>query len=216
MRIECFGLAHEPVRPLHRQEICLFQEIEELVVRPFRIGEALVFRIGLGDRLYLLAGHALDRVGPEIEIGLAQTRLQFQRALRIAQPIIRHLADGFHHVHDLGILVVVVAFFARLEIGGQGLTALFHHARDVAGELLHVGGAAFGGFCWGSHGNASIVVRRRPPLTAFRVRWTLATTAARRIRGVLVRHVARSRRGRCERPRSSGLNLALVILERYS
>ena len=64
MRIECFGLAHEPVRPLHCQEIPLFQEIEELVVRPFRIGEALVSRIGLGDRSYLLTGHALDRMGP--------------------------------------------------------------------------------------------------------------------------------------------------------
>ena len=103
--------------------------------------------------MHLLAGHALDRIGPQIEIGLAQARLQFERALRIAQPIIRDLADGFHYVDDLGVLVVAAAFFARLEIGGQGLAALLHHAGDVAGELLHVGGAAFDRFGRGSHGN---------------------------------------------------------------
>jgi hypothetical protein len=43
-------------------------------------------------------------------------------------------------------LIVAAAFFARLEVGGQGLAALFDHAGDVAGELLHVGGAAFGRF----------------------------------------------------------------------
>jgi hypothetical protein len=82
--------------------------------------------------------------------------LQFERALRIAKPVICDLADGLHHVGDLGVLVVAAAFFARLEIGGQRLAALLHHAGDVAGELLHVGGAAFDRFGWGSHGNASI------------------------------------------------------------
>ena len=146
MWIEPLRIAHQPVRPLHRQEIGLFEEIEELVARPLGIGEAFVLGIGLGDRLHLLAGHALDRIGPQVEISLAQARLQFERALGIAQPIVRDLPDGFHHVGNLGILIVAAAFFARLEVGGQSLAALFDNAGDVAGELLHVGGAAFGRF----------------------------------------------------------------------
>jgi hypothetical protein len=71
MRIKRFGVAHQPVRPLHRQQIGLLEEIEELVARPFGIGEALIFRIRRGDRLHLLASHALDRIGPEVEIGFA-------------------------------------------------------------------------------------------------------------------------------------------------
>jgi len=144
--IEPLRVAHQPVRPLHRQEIGLLEEIEELVARPLGIGEAFVLGVGRGDRLHLLAGHALDRIGPQVEISLAQARLQFERALGIAQPIIRNLADGFHHVGDLGILIVAAALFARLEVGGQRLAALFDHAGDVAGELLHVGGAALDRF----------------------------------------------------------------------
>ena len=110
------------------------------------IGEALVAWVGRGDRLDLLARHALDRIRPEIEIGLAEARLQLERALRVAQPVVRDLAERFDHVGDLGILVVDSAFLARLEIGGQGFAAFFHHAGDVAGELLHIGGAAFDRF----------------------------------------------------------------------
>ena len=146
VRIEPSASLHQPVRPLHRQQIGLLEEIEELVARPFRIGEALVPGVGRGDRLDLLARHALDRIGPEVEIGLAEARLQLERALRIAQPIVRDLAERFHHIGDLGVLVVDAALLARLEVGGQRPAALFHHAGDVAGELLHVGGADFDRF----------------------------------------------------------------------
>src|SRR5262249_6747870 len=50
VRIERLGVAHQPVRPLHRQEIGLLEEIEELIGRPLGIGKALVLRIGRGDR----------------------------------------------------------------------------------------------------------------------------------------------------------------------
>ncbi len=103
-------------------------------------------RIGRGDRLDRLAGHALDRIGPEVEIGLAQARLQLERALRIAQPVFGDLAERLDHVGDLGILVVDAAFLARLEIGGERLAALLDDAGNVVRELLHVGGAAFDRF----------------------------------------------------------------------
>jgi hypothetical protein len=61
------------VGPVGRQQISLLEKIEELV-RPFRIGEAPVLRIRSGDRLDRLAGHALDRIRPQIEIGAAEAR----------------------------------------------------------------------------------------------------------------------------------------------
>ena len=82
----------------------------------------------------------LTRIGPEVEIGLAEAGLQLERALRVAQPVFRDLAERLHHVGDLGVLVVGAALLARLEIGGQRLAAFFHDAGDVAGKLLHVGG----------------------------------------------------------------------------
>ena len=65
-----------------------------------------------------------------------------ERALRIAQPVIGDLAERFHDIGDLGVLVVDATLLARFEIGGQGLAALFHDAGEVAGKLLQVGGAA--------------------------------------------------------------------------
>jgi len=42
-------------------------------------------------------------------------------------------------------LVLDLAFLPRFEVGGHGFAALLHDAGDVAGEFLHVGGAAFDG-----------------------------------------------------------------------
>src|SRR5262249_48614225 len=69
---------------------------------------------------------------------------------------------------------------------GERLAAFLHHAGDVAGELLDVARAGLcgcvGGFCRGSHGNASIRGSGVGPGTAFLTRrWTLPVTAARRI-----------------------------------
>ena len=144
--IEPLGVAHQPVRPLHREQIGLLEEIEELVARPFGIGEALVPGIGRDHRFDRLARHAFDGIGPEVEIGLAEAGLQLERPLRVAQPVVRDLAERFHHVGDLGVLVVGAALLAGLEIGGHGLAAFFHDAGGVAGKLLHVGGGVFDRF----------------------------------------------------------------------
>ena len=214
MRIDPLGVAHQPVCPLHRQEIGLLEEIEELVARPLGVGKALVPGLGLDDGLHLLAGHALDRVRPQVEISFAQARLQFERALRIAQPIIRHLADRFHHIGDLGILIVVAAFFARFEVGGQGLAALFDHAGDVAGKLLHVGGAAFDWFGRGSHGNASIRVPAQAGFGLSRPQMDFTHNRRKTHHGPSLGASTRARPSVARE--AARLNLALVILREYS
>ena len=54
MRIEPFGIAHQVLRPLRREQIELHHEIEKLVRLPLRILESLVARRGLDRRLRLL------------------------------------------------------------------------------------------------------------------------------------------------------------------
>ena len=85
------------------------------------------------------AGHALDRAGPQIEIGAAEAGLQFDRALRVGQPVFRHLADGLDHVGDVfGQVAFDLAFLARLHIGGERLAAFLDHAREIAREGLDI------------------------------------------------------------------------------
>ncbi len=133
MLVDAGGVFHQPVAPLRGEQIGLLEKIEELVLRPFRIGEALVLRIGRDHRLGLFAGHAFDRAGPQIEIGAAEAGLQFERALGIGQPVFRHLADGLDHVGDVfGQLAFDFAFLARLHIGGERLAAFL----DQAGEIV--------------------------------------------------------------------------------
>src|SRR5262249_55112403 len=144
-------------------------------------GETLIAGIGRGDRLDLFAGHALDRVGPQIEVGFAQARLQLERALGIAQPVVRDLAQRFHDIGHLAVLVGDLACLARLEVGGERLAALLHDAGGVARELLHVRGAARDGFRWGSHGEASIHGSRWAQQWAASLKWTLSLTPARRM-----------------------------------
>ena len=50
VRVDAVGVLDQLVAPLRGQQIGLLEEIEELVLRPFRIGKALVLRVGRGDR----------------------------------------------------------------------------------------------------------------------------------------------------------------------
>ncbi len=160
VRVEPLRVLDQMVGPLHGQEIGLLEKIVELVGRPFGIGEALVARVGRGDRVDLLARHAFDRIRPQVEIGLAEARLQLERALRVAQPVLQHVAERLHHVGDLGIVAVDPALLARLEIGRHRPAALLDHAGDVVSELLDIDGATLVWFRRGSHGNASVLAAR--------------------------------------------------------
>ena len=81
--VDAFGVLDQMVGPIGGEQIGLLEEVEELVLRPFRIGKALVARVGAGNGRGLLAGHAFDRAGPQIEIGAAKIGLQFERALGV-------------------------------------------------------------------------------------------------------------------------------------
>ena len=121
------------------QQVRLLEEIVELVRRPFGISEALVPRIGLHDGQGGLARHAMHRGGPQFQIGLAQTRLQLDRALRIGKPIFGNVPERLNHVGDLvGWLDLDLAFLARLEISSERLAAFLDHARDVLRETLNI------------------------------------------------------------------------------
>ena len=152
MRIESLRIAHQAVGPLRGQQVGLFEEIEELVGRPFRVGKALVARVGRGDRWRPLAGHAPRRVSPELQIGAAEIGLQIERAGGVGEPVFGDLAERADHLVDLpGLAVVGAAVGARLEIGGHRLAALFDHAAKIFGELLDIDEAALARFGGGSH-----------------------------------------------------------------
>ena len=134
-----FGLAHQALAPLHGEQIDLLEEVEELVLRPFRIGESLVLGIGRDHRGGRLAGHALGHAAPQFEVVAAETGLQFERALVVRQPIFQHLPDGLDHFDDVvGRLAFDFAFLARLHIGGERLAAFFDHAGDIMREGLNL------------------------------------------------------------------------------
>ena len=99
--VDAGGVLDQLLAPLRGEQIGLLEEIEELVLRPFRIGKALVLGVGRDGGLGRFAGHALGRARPQIEIGAAEAGLQFERALRIGQPVFRDLADGLDHVGDV-------------------------------------------------------------------------------------------------------------------
>ena len=95
----------------------------------------------------LLAGHAFDGAGPQIEIGAAEIGLQFERALGVGEPVFRHLADGPDHVGDVvGEVAVDLAFLARLQIGGERLAAFLDQAGEIARKRLDIDAADLGRF----------------------------------------------------------------------
>ncbi len=115
-------------RPMHRQQIGLLEEIEELVGRPFRIGEALV--AGLGRRppassfspvmpLGRCAAAGRDRRGrgrpAARRRGLGSLTASTSRTSPSVLTMSAISSDG---------PVVGLALFARLHIGGQRLAAV--------------------------------------------------------------------------------------------
>ena len=81
------------------------------------------------------AGKPARRGAPEIEIGLAELRLQFRRPLVVRQPVFRDGAEGLHHLGDFARrLVAGFAALARLEIGRERLAAALHRLREVHRE----------------------------------------------------------------------------------
>ena len=135
MRVEPFGIAHQILRPLRREQIELHHKIEKLVGLPLGIVESLVARRWRDRRLRLFAGKPAHRRTPEIEIGLADLHLQFGRPIFVRQPVFRHRAESLDHLGELaGRLVGDFAALARLEIGCERLAAALHGPREVHRE----------------------------------------------------------------------------------
>ena len=155
-RIETFGVFDQSIAELGGQQVGLLEEVEELVRRPFRVGEALVAWIGLRDRGgVFVAGQAACGMRPEVEIALAERRLELERALGVGEPILGDLAESLYHIDEFGVVGVDSAGLARLEIRRQSLAAFLDHAGEVPGQFLPVGrlGRCTGhpGFRWSSH-----------------------------------------------------------------
>ena len=145
VRIEPLGVAHQLRGPIGGDEIGLLHRVEERILRPFRIGEAAVRGGGRGHRRHGLARHALHRSGPQVEIALDQTRLRFDGALRVGQPVFGDLAERLGDVGELvGHLVLDGAVLARLHVGGHGAAALIHEARKIPREGLRIDGGLAG------------------------------------------------------------------------
>ena len=75
MLVNVRGVFDQPLGPLDGQQISLLEEIEKLVLRPFRVGEAFVSGIGSDHRISLLAGHSFDGSRPQIKVSTAKRGL---------------------------------------------------------------------------------------------------------------------------------------------
>jgi hypothetical protein len=141
---------HQFVGPVRGKEIGLFQKIEKLVLRPFRVGEAFVSRIGGDDGLWLLARHASHRARPEIEVGAAKAGLQLERAVRIGHPILGNTTDRLDRIGKvLGQVALYFSFLARFQVGRERLAAFFDQAGKIARKRLDIDVADLGGICGG-------------------------------------------------------------------
>ena len=180
VRIEVLGAFDQMIGPVGAEQIGLLDEIEELVRRPFRIGEAAVLRIGRDDRAGLFAGQALGRGAPQIEIGAAELRLQFDRAARIGQPVAADLAERLDHVgHLVGEAGLHLAFLARLHVGRERLAAFLDHAGKVLGKRLDVDGADLHR-CW-----RSVVLHGHPAAPSLSGPRPVNLSSARSLRSLL-------------------------------
>jgi hypothetical protein len=143
--VQVFGVLDESLGPARGQKVGLLDEIEERVLRPLGIAEAVVLRVGHGDRLRLFALHALEGADPEAhEIG-GEAALRFDRLLRIAHPILGDLAEGLDDVADVvGEPSIAAPLLGRLQVCGRGFAGLLDKAGHVARQGLEIGEGQLG------------------------------------------------------------------------
>ena len=83
--------------------------------------------------------------GPEVEIGLAEAELQFDRALRVAAASIRRPGRASSRRRRISVYSPSMRPCSRgFSVGGEGLAALLDHAGEVARELLDIDGCRLG------------------------------------------------------------------------
>ena len=139
VRIEALGALQEIVGPARRQDVDLLHEVEEQVLAPLLVGKALV-ALGRLDRIdRRLAGHAPDRVVPDIHVVGEERGLGFHRPGRIGQPVFGHLRQGLDDLAQRHRIVLDdLAALARAHPGRGRLADLFQHMRHVAREGFRI------------------------------------------------------------------------------
>ena len=145
--IDILGFQHHVLGPFCRVDIGLAQEIEEGILRPGRIPEPPIGRIGRLCRRHLLALEAAQGIGPKSDQPARQPRLRLDRALRLAQPPFGDLAERSGNLGDLGAgQGRAVAAKARRDIRMGSARRLIGQTAEIGGKRLkiEVGGRSFG------------------------------------------------------------------------
>ena len=89
--------------------------------------------------LTCFAGEAARGVAPQVEIGLAELRLQFGRAGLVRQPVFGDDAEGLDQLGELVRRVVArLGIFTRFEVSGERPAAVLHRAREIHRERVGV------------------------------------------------------------------------------
>ena len=138
-RIEFLVARDHLVRPVDAERVGLPHEIEDRALAPLRIGEALVPAVVGNDRLHRLAGHAAQRIAPEVDELGREGLLRLQRARRVLQPVFRDLSQRANGVDDLVAGIVrILAGLERLHVGRHHPRAFGHHARGVLRQTFEI------------------------------------------------------------------------------
>ena len=134
--VETVGAGDQPLGPAGGELVGVAQEVEERIVVPVGIAEALVRLAGRRFLGFLLvARQFVHRARPETEIACQQLGLGGNRAFGIGQPVFADLGESLDHVgHGGGIGVGDLTLFTGLHPGGSGHAELFEHVRNIVGE----------------------------------------------------------------------------------
>jgi hypothetical protein len=137
--VEIGGLHHQLLRPLRGDQVDLLDEVEELVLVPFRVAEPLVARVGGDGRRRRLAHHPFQRRVPQVDVFRPQAPLRLHGALGVRHPV---FADLSERLEDDGQLVrhlgLDLTLLARFDIGRHGLAGVLHDAGEVLGKGFRI------------------------------------------------------------------------------
>ena len=145
--VDAFDLLHGVLQPARRQQVGLLEIVEDDLVLPRRVGEALVALGGLGHRLDRLAHHALGGDLPQLHVLLPQLHLRLQQPVGIGQHLGGEVHEGLGEAQRIGRLGAV-----GLVLLGEVLQQLLAALGDVLEGVLHplgLGGRQSWNGSWG-------------------------------------------------------------------
>jgi hypothetical protein len=129
--VDTLDLLDRALQPAGGQQVGLLQVVEDDLVLPGGVVEALVAAGRLGDGLRRLAHHALGRGLPELHVLLPQLDLGLHQPVRIGQHLGREVHEGLGEAEWVGRLLTV-----GLIALGKVLQQLLAARRDVLECLL--------------------------------------------------------------------------------